>query len=287
MSQPVQRLDAKLLVLGLTSPAPASVAAFYAEQMGMLLTKRGDAMLARAPDRVVVFVPGKAKALSFAGYAVPDTGELTRLRERLARDGAPLVEFEDLFGLFTSERVAVRDPDGNLVVVGIASATAVEASAQRATLDARLQHCVVASRDAKRISDYYQNTLGFTLSDNVEDEDGGLRTAFLRSDHEHHSFAVFRAPTDRFDHHCYEVRDWNAIRDWGDHFAKFETAMAWGPGRHGPGNNLFFFVHDPDGNWVEFSAELEVVDAERAPGVWPHAQRTLNSWGSAPLRDET
>ena len=60
--------------------------------------------------------------------------------------------------------------------------------------------------------------------------------------------------------------------------------MKWGPGRHGPGNNLFLFVHDPDGNWVELSAELEVVAPDRPTGTWPHEERTLNSWGSAPLR---
>jgi len=35
--------------------------------------------------------------------------------------------------------------------------------------------------------------------------------------------------------------------------------VKWGPGRHGPGNNLFVFIHDLDGNWVEVSAELEHV----------------------------
>ena len=46
----------------------------------------------------------------------------------------------------------------------------------------------------------------------------------------------------------------------------------WGPGRHGPGNNLFFMIEDPDGHKVEFSAELvhvldgvaDVVDAMAA-----------------------
>jgi hypothetical protein len=60
--------------------------------------------------------------------------------------------------------------------------------------------------------------------------------------------------------------------------------VKWGPGRHGPGNNLFLFVHDPDGNWVELSAEIEVVAPDRPLGFWPHEERTLNSWGSAPLR---
>jgi hypothetical protein len=57
----------------------------------------------------------------------------------------------------------------------------------------------------------------------------------------------------------------------------------WGPGRHGPGNNLFAFIEDPDGNWIEVSAELEVV-CDREIRDWPQAERTLNLWGNAILR---
>jgi len=42
--------------------------------------------------------------------------------------------------------------------------------------------------------------------------------------------------------------------------------LEWGPGRHGPGNNLFVFVHDPEGNWIEISAELEQVTPDRPVG---------------------
>src|SRR5437588_10939679 len=58
----------------------------------------------------------------------------------------------------------------------------------------------------------------------------------------------------------------------------------WGPGRHGPGNNLFFMIEDPDGHKVEFSAELELMPKEKPYRIWPHEQRTLNLWGSAWMR---
>tara|TARA_S200000501_G_C20423051_1_gene568842 strand:- start:399 stop:593 length:195 start_codon:yes stop_codon:yes gene_type:complete len=59
--------------------------------------------------------------------------------------------------------------------------------------------------------------------------------------------------------------------------------LMWGPGRHGPGNNLFVFVEDPDGNWIEISAELEVIH-DRPSKDWPQEERTLNLWGKAILR---
>ena len=50
-----------------------------------------------------------------------------------------------------------------------------------------------------------------------------------------------------------------------------------------PGNNLFIFIVDPDGNWIEMSTELEEVD-DRPVKEWPHTERTLNLWGKGLLR---
>ena len=74
------------------------------------------------------------------------------------------------------------------------------------------------------------------------------------------------------------------IRDWGDRFARVRIPIFFGPGRHGPGDNLFFMVNDPDGNKVELSAEIEIVKADKPAGVWPQSEYTLNSWGRAWMR---
>ena len=70
---------------------------------------------------------------------------------------------------------------------------------------------------------------------------------------------------------------------WCDHFASHDIQLDWGPGRHGPGNNLFVFITDPDGNWIEVSAELEVI-YDRGVVDWPQHPRTLNKWGRAIMR---
>jgi catechol 2,3-dioxygenase-like lactoylglutathione lyase family enzyme len=174
----------------------------------------------------------------------------------------------------------LHDPDGNRISYGLATTDTVPIDA----LEARLQHVGLATCDPARLNAFYERTVGYQTSDQVLDGTETLCALFLRSDHEHHSLALFQAQENRIDHQCYEVANWNGIRDWGDHFAALRIAIQWGPGRHGPGNNLFLFVHDPDGNWVEFSAELEVVAPDRPVGIWAHEERTLNSWGQAFLR---
>jgi catechol 2,3-dioxygenase len=89
----------------------------------------------------------------------------------------------------------------------------------------------------------------------------------------------------RSDHHAYEVDDWNAVRDWADHMSALHIKIWWGPGRHGPGNNLFFMIKDPHDNQVEISAELEHMPREMAARVWPLEERSLNLWGDGWIRD--
>ena len=273
-----KKISARLNHLVIASPDPQALAAFYERAMEMSIVEEGNSITAEGPNRHLVFIEGAPKTFDIAGYAVENAADIEALQRRCAEQGVAVSTHED--HLFLPGAIAVRDPDGNRIAFG-QTRTSITPDGR---LPARLQHLVVASTDARRLSQFYQQTLGFVLSDDVVDEDGGLRAAFLRCSEEHHSFAVFQANRCWFDHHCYEAGDWGLIRDWGDHFAQQGIAVQWGPGRHGPGNNLFMFVHDLDGNWLEISAELETVGPDRPVGIWKHEQRTLNKWGSAPLR---
>jgi catechol-2,3-dioxygenase len=144
---------------------------------------------------------------------------------------------------------------------------------------------VVASARFAAMRRFYEEALGFLLSDTVLTDKGEVNVAFLRADRAHHSFAVFRAPSSRGDHHAYETTGWNDLRLWADRFAAYDVAIWWGPGRHGAGNNLFFMVKDPDGNNIEISAELERLERHQPGKAWPPGGKALNLWGSAWVRD--
>lgn len=279
MNQSTAPLRGHLQYLHLSSPDPARLAAFYAEIFGMRVHTCEQSWICRGPSRCLVFSAGEANGWHGAGYAAADSAVLQGLA---ARARASLIASDAIDAeLFQPGAIAFRDPDGNRIAYGLpapSSSLGIQAP------PARLQHVVVGSTDVDRMVRFYTDVVGMLKSDDVLDDEGGVRTCFMRSDHEHHSFAVFRTPKNRLDHHCYELPDWNGIRDWGDRLADARVQVKWGPGRHGPGNNLFLFFHDPDGNWVELSAELEIVSADRPVGIWPHEERTLNSWGRGYLR---
>ncbi len=271
-------LRARLHHLQLGSPEPQRLALFYADVFDGACRQDGETWVCHGPARCLAFAAGEPKTLQVAAYAVDDTAMLDGLAARLEQAGVARVPSPTR--LLAPDAVAFHDPDGNQIVFGIANAGSTPSS----VVPGRLQHVVVGSADAARMADFYNNVVGLRVSDRVLDTDQTMKTCFLRTDDEHHSFAVFQTAQSRFDHHCYELPDWNAIRDWGDRLAARRIVVKWGPGRHGPGNNLFLFFHDPDGNWLEVSAELERVPDDRPAGTWPHEEHTLNLWGQGLLR---
>ena len=280
-------LSASLDHIQLRSGGPDRLAAFYGETLGMPPERAGpDGWLCAGPRRRVLIARGAPRSLGFSAYRFDSPAGLAAMRDRLRRHGiAPEASPSPLFG---PDAFAAADPDGNLFVFGYESAadgsrTPPPPAGQ--TLRGRLQHVALASDHPERLLTFYTEIFGCTLSDQVR-SDGSVAACWLRTDREHHTVAVFRTrePGRRLDHHSYEVEEWALIRDWADHFASRGIPLAWGPGRHGPGNNLFIMIRDPDDNLVEFSAELEVMTRGRPPGVWPPAESTFNKWGSAPIR---
>ena len=273
---------ARLHHLHLLTEEPERLLAFYGETLGMTPERlERDLWLCAAPGRRLLIGRGPT-ALGFAAYRLESQSGLAATRERLARHGVAAGPARS--PLFGPEAFSVIDPDGNTVVFGHRDASP-SASGTNHGLRARLQHVAVATDDPEKMLRFYTEGLGFVLSDQVLDG-GALSACWLRTDREHHTLALFRTrqPGRRLDHYSYEVGEWALIRDWADHLAASGVPIVWGPGRHGPGNNLFIMIRDPAGNLVEFSAELEVIRGERSPAVWPQEARTFNRWGPAGLR---
>lgn len=266
----------------LGSAQPERLVAFYEKALG-LATRRldGDLWHLAGPGRRLLIGRGENERVGWAAFALDDPERLAALRRRLA--GLGLAILDNPSPLFANAAFAVADPDGQLLAFGVPT-PGLEPHARPTGLPGRNQHIVFATPQLPEMVRFYRDALGFVLSDEVVAEAGAATACFFRSDEEHHSYAAFRADAARFDHTSLEVEDWNAIRDWADHLATLEVPIWWGPGRHGPGNNLFFMVQDPDGNRIEFSAELERMPFEMAHRSWPHTQRTLNLWGSAWMR---
>lgn len=264
----------------LASPDPQRLADFYTQMMDTVGSQiNSETWLCEGPGRRILIQEGAEKTLGYGAYAMTNVAALEALKNRLASNGYSVQEFSS--PIFESGSMSVEDPDSNTMVYGISGRSYRPESGR---MSGRLQHLVVATNDVHPMVRFYENVIGAVLSDKVVDDDGNITACFFRTDQEHHSFAIFRAPEKRLDHHCYEAENWNAIRDWADRAVALGISIQWGPGRHGAGNNLFVFIHDPDGNWIEISAELEFIEPGKQTGIWRHETRTLNLWGHAKMR---
>jgi catechol 2,3-dioxygenase-like lactoylglutathione lyase family enzyme len=270
---------ARLHHLKRSSAEPERLARWYGELLGDRVEPLpgGDWLVQGHARRLVV---GKGAAGSVPWFALALAGADQLAACAAALDARGIARLPSPSPLFADGAFRITDPDGRGVVFGLPKRAAAPSASG---LPGRLQHFVCASVRVPELLAFYRDTLGMQESDRVMDGDT-LAAVFLRSDPEHHCFATFRAPESRPDHHAYETTGWPDIRDWGDRMASLRIPMWWGPGRHGPGNNLFFMVEDPDGYKVELSAELELMAADTAFRTWPHEERTLNLWGSAWMR---
>ncbi|MGN6461367.1 MAG: VOC family protein [Pseudolabrys sp.] len=263
--------------LQIGSPDPARLAAYYRDALQTQVSTIGNVLLCTGPGRRTLFAPGQAGVLQYSAFACRDAQALAGLRA-VNRDKGLALE-ASLSPLFGDEAFGVRDPEGNLMLFGLAGE---EADTPRA-IRGPIQHVTVTSTDLARMEAFYVDKLGFAVSDRVRNDKGVVTTVFFRCNHEHHTLGCFLKTQAGLDHHSYEAGEWITIRDWADHLATHRIPIVWGPGRHGPGNNLFIFIKDPDGNMIEISAELEVVN-DRPVKEWVHEPYTLNMWGPAIMR---
>ena len=82
--------------------------------------------------------------------------------------------------------------------------------------------------------------------------------------------------------------DWGAIERYADQLARLGKRLVWGPGRHGPGRNLYTYTADPDNAIVEAYADLLIISDESnyVPINWnASGDAALNLWGPPPPSD--
>jgi len=262
---------------------PDALAAFYAATLGYEAAKLdAETWLLVGFNRRLLIGKGPKATQDFAAFRLTGEAQLAALREHcLGRGLALRPNPSPLF----ADGFAVTDPDERTIVFGLADPAGLSPppGAGAAGLPGRLQHVVYATADLPRLVEFYVGKLGFRTSDDVF-QGNQVTATFWRSDPEHHSMAAFRAPKAGGDHHAYETTGWGDIKEWADHMAARRIKLWWGPGRHGPGNNLFFMIEDPEGYKIEISAELENMGRDFVARRWEHEERTLNLWGGAWMR---
>lgn len=106
---------------------------------------------------------------------------------------------------------------------------------------------------------------------------------FLRTDSKHHNISFNVAPHASVNHVAYLVSGIDQIMMGISNLRKHGFQPVWGPGRHGPGNNIFCYYEDPVGYITEYTSDIDYVtdDAKHQPKVWPRGPESMDRWGVA------
>lgn len=189
-----------------------------------------------------------------------------------------------------SQTICLTDPKG----------TTIELFSQWQTLGKRdpaggvgpikIGHLAYTVPDPKAIADFYEQVLGFRISDWIED-----LFVFLRCNIDHHTVNFIKGDAPAMHHFAFELRDFAHIQNACEHLGQKDIPIIWGPLRLGPGHNIAVFHKNADGQVVEFYAELDRMldeelgyfeprpwhyDQPQRPKVWDRTQGTI--WGAPP-----
>ena len=145
-----------------------------------------------------------------------------------------------------------------------------------ADLPVKLTHVVFNSADAEATGHLVEDALGFRVSDRTK----GM--VFVRCNDSHHSTAFARAGFSSLNHIAFEMADMDAVMRGIGRLRDHGMVPAWGPGRHGPGGNVFAYFIAPFGPVIEFSTAVEKVAEDYqagAPEDWTWPEGRIDQWG--------
>jgi catechol 2,3-dioxygenase-like lactoylglutathione lyase family enzyme len=225
---------------------------------------------------------------------------------RLAFELAPDADFAEIgralaaLGIASDQREAAApgiarmlsfaDPTGTAIDLfrGWTDVAASDATAGVGPL--KLGHVAFLTPDPAHMATFYQQVLGFRISDWIGDF-----FVFLRCNPDHHTVNFLRGALPRLHHLAFELRDAGHIVVACDVLARRKIPLVWGPLRFGPGHNLATFHRNPDQQLVEFYAELDQMkdeelgyfeprpwhrDRPQRPRVWTLGEDPV--WGPPP-----
>jgi catechol 2,3-dioxygenase-like lactoylglutathione lyase family enzyme len=140
----------------------------------------------------------------------------------------------------------------------------------------QITHVVLNCRDVAALERFSVNVLGFRVSDRTR------MMTFVRCNRKHHALAYAHADASTLNHVAFEMPGIDAAMRGLSRMREAGFDTVWGPGRHGPGNNVFNYFVAPFGAVIEYTAEVsEVGDDYKVGGPedWKWPPGRIDHWG--------
>ena len=182
------------------------------------------------------------------------------------------------------------DPDGHRIELFSEWQFCKSIEPIRGLAVSKLGHVALRAPDPQRTAQFFQDVLGFRVSDRIEEN-----FVFMRCGFEHHSMNFARGVDGRLHHLAFELRDASHMHRACDLLGRRGIPILWGPVRHGPGHNVAIYHRNPDGYLIELYYDMDVMadeelgyfeprpwhrDRPQRPKTWVGLPRDV--WGTGP-----
>jgi catechol 2,3-dioxygenase len=267
-------------------PDLAAAERFYVESWGLRVAGRDSGHVwlhATGADAYVLRLQEGPAAMRSTTFRAADATALERVLAAAQQAGAtllaPTAPVQEPGG---GVAATLRDPSGFVLrlVAGDAPRAADAASRDRPD---RLAHVNLNCADVDATARFFEAGLGFQLADRSK------LMAFERCNSDHHAVVLAEAPHDGLNHVAFNMPGWEAVMRGAGRMIDAGFPIAWGPGRHGPGDNVFAYFIDPFGIVIEYTAEVEQVGDDhvaRGPDFWVWPPGRTDQWGIAPPKPD-
>ena len=230
------------------------------------------------------------KRLDLVSFGAADAADVDALAESLIASNVQLVtEPGQLHTLGSGYGFRFFDLEGRTIEVSsdveVREHRKIE---EREAIPVRLSHVVLNSNQPEKMRAWYEQHLGFRLSDTLNHPHMGDIFYFMRCSTQHHSIAIARGPHASLQHASFELRGIEEYMRGSGRMIRAGYRKIWGPGRHLAGDNTFTYFMDPNGNTMEMTTELEMLDEDSwHPHIYDTQDpQTSDQWGTGGDMDE-
>jgi catechol 2,3-dioxygenase-like lactoylglutathione lyase family enzyme len=257
---------------------------YFTEIAGLALAERhnGRAYLAtKHGDLVVQLESGAHSRCIRLGFQVAPDTEISDIRKGIEAEGLSCQSQNDSApGI--PQMLSFPDPKGTVCEVFAAQTPISEPRPVAGIGPIKLGHLAFVVSEPKEFAEFYSRVLGFRVSDWIQDW-----FVFMRCGPDHHTINFVRGKRTQMHHVAFELKDWPQVQSACDFLGGKNIPIIWGPGRHGPGHNVFTYHRNPDDQIIEMFTELDKMLDEKLgyfePRPWhrDHPQ-VPKVWGAPP-----
>lgn len=271
-----------LQYVGLAVPDLAAERAFFGETWGLVDVGEADGKVYFAaegsPHPYVIRLREDAeKKTDIIGFSAESAAVVDQLFDQVTASGARIIAAPGAAeGPAGGYAFRFFDPDGRAIEVICDTAQRTHRTlAKGEAIPIGLSHIVLHTPDIKPLASFYEEVLGFRLSDWI-----GQFMIFLRCNPAHHRLAILPGPP-ALNHVAFDVSSVDELMRGLARMTERGVTLQWGPGRHTAGNNTFSYYLTPNGNAVEYTSDLEEVDeATWQPTVYEATPAITDQWGT-------